>query len=84
MTVSSALIRKVPNVARYQPINVPSLVFVGGALVFPYGSPSNAKEFHSENGFLTEHDTFWDFLIRLLSVLNELNLSLMGEYYFFC
>ena len=32
--------------------------------------------------FFNEHETFLDFLIDLLSVLNELNFFLIGEYRF--
>ena len=44
-------------------------------------SPSITREIRSEFSFFNENDTFVDFLIDLLSVLNELNWFLIGKYW---
>ena len=49
------------------------VVFPWRPVVFPYGSPRITREIQSEFSFLTQNDTFSDFVIDCLSVLNELN-----------
>ena len=49
-----------------------------GALAFPYGGSSNTKEFRTI--FFYKEYTFWEFLIDLLSVLNELRWFSVGAH----
>ena len=49
-----------------------SLVSLKGSLVSPQGAPSITREIRSEFRFFNENYTFGDFLIDLLTVLNEL------------
>ena len=53
---------------------------IRGSLVFPSEARSNSREIRSEFIFFNDNDSCFDLLIDFWSVLNELNLFLIGEY----
>ena len=55
-------------------------IVAAGCPSFPLRAPSIPREIQSEFSFFNKKYIFFDFLIDLLSVLNELNLFLMCAY----